>query len=185
MNRFDKSAEIMRDLLLIHYDRRAAYERIVRWPDHDETILKYLNNIIRQSRACILELREHIDVTCADPADRADAKGKIYHEWPGIRHFVPGNSAAEVISFLESNEQEVAVAYQKALHPGNDLCETHRVLISDQFSFIRRSVEYINEYKEKPVETVVLTEEEKPFVFLHNRIYSETTFHTRAADFLE
>jgi uncharacterized protein (TIGR02284 family) len=185
MNRFDKSVEVMHDLLLIQYDRKAAYERIIKWPDHDEMILKYLNNIIRQSRNCILELREHIDVTCADPADRADAKGAIYHEWPGIRYFVPGNSASEIILFLEGNEHEVANAYQKALQPGNALCEAYRSVISDQYTFIRRSVEYINEYKEKPVETVFLSEEEKPFVFLHSRIFVESTFHNRAVDFLE
>jgi uncharacterized protein (TIGR02284 family) len=185
MNRFDKSTEVMHDLLLIQNDRKAVYEKIVAWPGIDESICNHIKKIIRQCRNCIMELRGHVDMTGSDPADKADIRGELYHEWPGISDFTPNNSIPEIIESLESKEKEVALAYQKALQCEDNLRQEFRTLISDQLSIIHRSFGSIVERKEQPGERVMISEEEKPFVILRDRVFLETSVHSRAFDMSE
>jgi uncharacterized protein (TIGR02284 family) len=185
MNRFDKSTEIMHDLLLIQNDRKAAYEKIVEWPDHNESIRHHIKKIIMQSRNAILELRRHIDMTGSDPADRAHIRGEIYHSWSGSGEFVPSDSISDVIAALENKEKEVAMAYQKALQPEDTLDEELRTLLNDQLSLIQRSFNYIQEYKEKPLERASTSEEEKPFVIYRERIFIGPSVHSRLIDLFD
>ncbi|SRR5258705_8506554 len=182
MNRFDKSMEVMHDLLLIQNDRKIAYEKIVKWPNHEELIRKHIKKVIMQCRNCILELRRHIDMTGSDPADRADIRGEIYHEWPGITDLTLVNSIPETIALLERNEKEVALFYQKALQLEESLCEEFRTLLSDQLGLVHKSLEYLHERKENPIEPATLTEEEKPFVTFRSTLFIESSFNSRLLD---
>ncbi len=176
----------MHDLLLIQNDRKAAYEKIVKWPNHDESVRNHIKKLIIQCRHCILQLRGHVDMTGSDPADRADIRGDIYHEWPGVRDFVAGNSIPDMIVALESNERKVVLAYQKALKSDECLCEELRTLIDDQLSLIHQSFNQIQEHKEKPLEhATVISEEEKPFVIFRDRVFFETGAHSRSFDLSE
>jgi len=183
MNRFDKNTEVLHDLLLIQHERKAVYEKIVKWPGIDESIRNQIKKIVSQCRNCILELRGHIDMTGADPADRADIRGEIYHEWPGISDFTPDNRVPDIILSLENKEKEVVIAYQKALD--ESLREEFRTLISDQLSLIHRSFGYIVDRKEQPFEPVTISEEEKPFVATRDRVHLETSIQSRSFDFSE
>ena len=185
MNRFDKSTEVMHDLLLIQNDRKAAYEKIVKWPGQDESIRNHIKKLITQCRNSILELRRHIDMTGSDPADRADIRGDIYHEWPGVRDYVSGNSIPDMIIALESNEKQVVTAYQKALQPVGNLCEELRMLINDQLSQIHQSFIELQERKERPLAHTTITEEEKPFVIFRERVLLESSVHSRLLDLYE
>ena len=185
MNRFNKSSEVMHDLLLIQAARKTAYEKMVKWPGHDESIRNHIKKIIMQCRNCILELRRHIDMTHCDPADRVELRGEVYHNWPGIQDFMPGDSRGDVIGLLESNEKEVALAYQQALQNDAELCESFKTLISDQLGLIHRSFEYIRERKETPLEPATISEEEKPFVIFRDKVFMETSVHGRMFDMSE
>jgi len=185
MNRFDKSTEVMHDLLLIQNDRKTAYEKIVKWPGQEESIRHHLKKIIMQSRNSILELRRHIDMTHSDPADRVDLRGEIYHTWAGTREFMPGDSISDMILALEDNEKEVALAYQKALQSEDNLCEELRTMINDQLSLIHQSFNRIQEYKEKPLQRATASEEEKPFVIYRDRVFIESSVHSRLIDLFE
>ena len=185
MNRFNKSSEVMHDLLLIQNDRKAAYEKIVKWPGQDESIRNHIKKLIMQCRNCILELRRHIDMTGSDPADRADIRGEIYHEWPGVRDYVTGNSIPDMIIALESNEKQVVTAYQRALQSEESLCEELRTVINDQLSLIHQSLNQIQERKEKPLDHATVPEEEKPFVIFRERVFVESSIHSRLLDLFE
>ena len=185
MNRFDKSTEVMHDLLLIQNERKAAYEKIVKWPDHTASVRNHIKKIIRQCRNSILELRRHIDMTGSDPADRANIRGDIYRSWPGIGDFMPGDSINDMIAGLENNEKEVVLAYQKALQSEDKLSEDLRKLINDQLSLINQSFNQIQEYKEKPLEHRPATEEEKPFVIYRERVFIAPSVHSRLIDLFD
>ena len=185
MNRFDKNTEVLHDLLLIQGERKAVYEKIVKWPGIDESIRNQIKKIVSQCRNCILELRRHIDMTCSDPADRADIRGEIYREWPGIGDFTPDSRIPDIIDSLENKEKEVVSAYQKALQCEESLREEFRTLISDQLSLIHRSFGSIIERKEQPFEPATISEEEKPFVTFRNRVFIETSVHDRSFDMSE
>ena len=138
-----------------------------------------------QCRNSILELRRHIDMTGSDPADRADIRGEIYHEWPGMTEFMPGNSIADIINSLENNEKTVVLAYQKALQSEDKLSEELKTLINDQLSFVHRSFNYIRERKEKPFEPATISEEERPFFIFRQRVFIESSVHSRLIDLFE
>ena|SRR6476659_2232064 len=185
MNRFDKCTEIMHDLLLIQSDRKAVYERIVKWPDIDQSIKNHLDKLIIQCRNCILELRRHIDMTGCDPADRADIRGYIYREWPGISNFPSSTSNTDFISLLELKEKEVVLAYQMALQQEEVLREECKTMVNDQLGYIHRSFGKIMEHKEQPLEPAVITEEEKPFQLFRSKMFFETTVHFQPAEVSE
>ena len=124
-------------------------------------------------------------MTGADPADRADIRGEIYHEWTGMNNFTPDTGVGDIIDSLENKEKEVALAYQKALQCQEKLREEYLTLISDQLSRIHRSIVLIVEHKEKPTERITIREEEKPFVVFRDSMFLETSVHSLPAELTE
>lgn len=160
MSRIAKSTEILHDLLVIQNDRTTFYERLAKFPGYEETICKLLKKITSQSRSFILELRSHIDINYGDPADRVEIKGEIYHNWPGMKYFLPDDNYNEIFDSFECNEKATEVAYQKALVWGNNLCHECQSIISNHLKTIRESLAYIQDYKYKPAGTQINSEKQ-------------------------
>lgn len=151
MNRFHKDIEILHDLLELQQERANAYQAVVRFNDQDAAIGRFLRLVAVQCRNAFLELRNHIDLSYGDPADRVAFSGDIYREWPGIKPFAPGSTSSEIMEAIEWNEIKAAAAYQKALTSGDALSRDLQNILYDQLREIRQTFSFIHECKERPM----------------------------------
>ncbi|MEO7922840.1 MAG: hypothetical protein ABIR30_04125 [Chitinophagaceae bacterium] len=149
MVRFEKSVEMLHDLMLIQQERALVYEKLIKYSGQETAVCNLLQKIAVQSRNCMIGLRRHIDLCCGDPADRVDVKGDIYRNWPGTKYLLPGSSLTEVYLNCEYNEKETILAYQRAINSG-EICESLREILHEQLRFMRQSFRELNECKEKP-----------------------------------
>lgn len=170
MGHLEKNIEIIHDLLAIQHERIAVYQVFMKYPVNDEAVYKLFRLIADRSRDCLFELRSHI-TTISDPSGRMEIKGEIYSTWPGMKYFGPESSPVDILSCCEYNEQLTAEAYQKALACKEEICPELQELLDKQLQLIKRSFEFIQVQKEKPLEPAATMEERVPFLFSRGYAY--------------
>ena|SRR5687768_3956772 len=168
----DRKTEIVHDLLHIQQKRLVAYEKAMKYcSPGDASVCKLLGGMVAQSRQCITELRCHTAAEHGEPADRAEVKGDIYREWPGINYFSPGNTIYEIILCCSHIEKTTTQAYRRALEKEELFDNDLKQLIYHQWIMTQESCESVHALG-RPSAPETSGEERMPCGFSREGVFS-------------
>ncbi|MBO9592641.1 MAG: PA2169 family four-helix-bundle protein [Niabella sp.] len=113
--------EVLNDLLRIHADRIAGYQRAIAElsvaEDNDLRVLflQYIEN----SKTFITELTTALEKMELPASGGGTAMGKIYRAWMEIKAFFTGDERQTILNSCEAMEDAAKQAYESALNqPG-------------------------------------------------------------------
>ena len=139
MEKKEKIAEILNDLIEINNDRVNGYEKAVKETASEDTDLRSLfTDLANDSRDYAAELRKLVYNTGENPAEGTTARGKIYRVWMDIKAAITGQSRKAILASCEFGEDAAQRAYDAALEDA-DLIGEERTLVTEQKSKLRKS----------------------------------------------
>lgn len=139
MEKKEKIAEILNDLIEINNDRVNGYEKAVKETASEDADLRSLfTDLANDSRDYAAALRQLVYNTGEDPAEGTTARGKIYRVWMDIKAAITGQSRKAILASCEFGEDAAQRAYDSALEDP-DLFGEARTLITEQKSKLRKS----------------------------------------------
>jgi len=132
-------AEILNDLIEIHNDRIAGYEKAIKELKPEDEDLKILfTSLIGQSHRCKMELGQEVQVLGKDMETGTTNRGKIYRAWMDIKALFEGRDAQTVLENCEFGEDAAKRAYDTALND-EDLPNFLREMIQKQYILLKSS----------------------------------------------
>jgi uncharacterized protein (TIGR02284 family) len=139
MEKNEKVAEILNDLIQINNDRVDGYEKAVKETDTKDSDLRSLfTDLANDSRNYAAELRKHVYTAGEEPAEGTTARGKIYRVWMDIKAAITGQSRRAILASCEFGEDAAQRAYESALEDA-DLSGEVRTLVMEQKLKLRKS----------------------------------------------
>ena len=139
MEKKEKIAEILNDLIEINNDRVNGYEKAVKETASEDADLRSLfTDLANDSRDYAAELRKLVYNTGKNPAEGTTARGKIYRVWMDIKAAITGQSRKAILASCEFGEDAAQRAYDAALEDA-DLIGEERTLVTEQKSKLRKS----------------------------------------------
>ncbi|PWT75916.1 MAG: aldehyde dehydrogenase [Bacteroidetes bacterium] len=116
MQKSKEIIEILNDLVEIHHDRIAGYERAVKELKNEDMDLKSrFDAMILESQHMISELANEIQVLRGTVEPGTTTQGKIYRAWAGLKAVFSGDSRHTILSNCEQAEDATQKAYSQAL----------------------------------------------------------------------
>ena len=129
MEKKEKIAEILNDLIEINNDRVNGYEKAVKETASEDADLRSLfTDLANDSRDYAAELRKLVYNTGKNPAEGTTARGKIYRVWMDIKAAITGQSRKAILASCEFGEDAAQRAYDAALED-TDLIGEERTLV--------------------------------------------------------
>ena len=108
--------ENLNDLIQIHNDRIAGYERATENLEGPDTELKYLfTNLIGESHECKMELATEVQVLGGDVETGTTFSGSIHRAWMNVKDAFGGGDRESVLESCEFGEDAIQKAYKTAL----------------------------------------------------------------------
>jgi uncharacterized protein (TIGR02284 family) len=139
MEKNEKIAEILNDLIEINNDRVIGYEKATKETAAEDADLRSLfTDMANDSRDYAVALREHVYTTGEDPAEGTTARGKIYRVWMDIKAAISGQSRKAILASCEFGEDAAQRAYDIALED-TELTGEVRKVITEQKTKLRKS----------------------------------------------
>lgn len=124
--------EVLNDLIQIHNDRIAGYEKALKELKPKDNYLKeYFLKYIDQSRNIKIELGAEVQPLGGSMDNSTTTSGKIYRAWMDIKAVFTGNDVHEILSNCEYGEDAAQQAYMNALDE-TDLPQYIRPLLLKQ-----------------------------------------------------
>ena len=109
-------AEVLNDLIEIHNDRIAGYEKAVKELKTEDQDLKILfTGLIGQSHQYKLELGTEVQALGKDMETGTTNRGKIYRAWMDVKAAFTGKSNHSILESCEYGEDAAQRAYEDAL----------------------------------------------------------------------
>ena len=109
-------AEVLNDLIEIHNDRIAGYEKALEELKTEDKDLKILfAGLIGQSHQYKLELGTEVQALGKDMETGTTNRGKIYRAWMDVKAAFTGKSNHSILESCEYGEDAAQRAYEDAL----------------------------------------------------------------------
>lgn len=116
----EQTVEILNDLVKIHNDRIAGYERAIKETPAEDSDLKHLfTSFIADSHQYKLALATEIQTYARDIENTTTTGGDIHRAWINVKAFFSGNNPKAVLEECEFGEDATQKAYQSALNDEN------------------------------------------------------------------
>ncbi len=116
MKTSSETIEILNDLVRIHNDRIAGYERAMKeLKEEDEDLKPFFTSLIDQSRRVKNELGNEVQVLGGNIESGTTNSGKIYRAWMDVKTVFTGHDRHAVLSNCEAGEDAAQKAYTEAL----------------------------------------------------------------------
>lgn len=111
-----EQADTLNDLIRINNDRMAGYERAIDYlNDGNEQLKALLSDLIDQSLAFKMQLKELLHDADEKIADGTTLGGKLYHAWMDVKAAFTGGGPKEVLEDCAVGEDAAQGAYDDAL----------------------------------------------------------------------
>ena len=138
---------ILNDLVLIHNDRIAGYEKALQELTAEDNDLKALfMGMIDESRKARLELGQEVQVLGGTMAEGTMTSGKLYRAWMDLKSIFTGKDRHTVLVNCEAGEDAAQEAYDHALEE-EDLPNYLKELISEQQQTLKYSHDEIKFFR--------------------------------------
>jgi len=148
MEKNEKTAEILNDLIEINHDRVNGYTKAANETAAEDADLRSLfMNMADDSRIYAEELKKHVQQTGEEPAEGTTARGKIYRVWMDIKAAISGKSRKAILDSCEFGEDAAQRAYDAALDQ-EDLSFVIRELVTEQQSLLKKSHDKITRMRD-------------------------------------
>lgn len=114
MEHSEKAVEVLNDLVKIHNDRIAGYERAT--IETDNTDLKTLfTSFIGDSHQFKLALATEVQTYARDIENTTSSSGDLHRTWINVKAFFTGHSPKSVLEECEFGEDATQKAYKSAI----------------------------------------------------------------------
>ena len=111
-----QTVEILNDLVKIHNDRIAGYERAIKdTPEEESDLRKLFTSFIADSHQYKLALATEVQTYAKDIENTTTSSGDIYRGWMNVKAFFTGHSVKSVLEECEFGEDAAQKAYRTAL----------------------------------------------------------------------
>jgi uncharacterized protein (TIGR02284 family) len=148
MEKNEKTAEILNDLIEINHDRVNGYTKAANETAAEDADLRSLfMNMADDSRIYAEELKKHVQQTGEEPAEGTTARGKIYRVWMDIKAAISGKSRKAILDSCEFGEDAAQRAYDAALEQ-EDFSFVIRELVTEQQSLLKKSHDKITRMRD-------------------------------------
>lgn len=142
----EETIEVLNDLVEIHNDRIAGYEKAIReLKEEDEDLKVLFLNMIDESRQAKLDLGNEVQVLGGMMEGGTTNSGKIYRAWMDVKAVFTGHNRHTVLSNCHFGEDAAQTAYKTALK-SDDLPEFIREMIIDQQQILKISHDEIKAF---------------------------------------
>ena len=148
MEKNEKTAEVLNDLIEINNDRIIGYEKAAKETAAEDADLRSLfSDMAEESSDYVAELKKHVGNIGENPAEGTTARGKIYRVWMDVKAAVTGQSRRAILASCEFGEDAAQRAYESALET-EELPGEVRLLITDQKAKLKRSHDKIKRMRD-------------------------------------
>src|SRR6266498_4450495 len=149
MERNERTAEVLNDLIRINNDRVEGYEKAVKeTAESDVDLRNIFNRMAQESRTYSRELTDQVQRLGGEPASGTTASGKIYRTWMDIKSGFSRSERKSVLEECEFGEDAAQKAYEKALAPDNDLTPDVQTLVQKEKNSLKSSHDTIKSYRD-------------------------------------
>ncbi|MDZ4793053.1 MAG: PA2169 family four-helix-bundle protein [Bacteroidota bacterium] len=139
MEKNEKIAEILNDLIEINNDRVDGYEKAGKETASEDADLRSLfTEMANESRDYAAELRQLVYNTGENPAEGTTARGKIYRVWMDVKAAITGKSRKAILASCEFGEDAAQRAYDAALEE-SELAGEERKLVTEQKTKLKKA----------------------------------------------
>jgi uncharacterized protein (TIGR02284 family) len=112
----EATVEILNDLIEIHNDRIAGYDRAIKESTEENADLKQLfEHMIHESHECKMALATEVLVLKGETAAGTTNSGKIYRVWMDVKAVFTGHDRHAILANCEKGEDAAQAAYKTAL----------------------------------------------------------------------
>jgi uncharacterized protein (TIGR02284 family) len=116
MEKSREVVEVLNDLVMIHNDRIAGYQRAIKELKPEDGDLKQLfDRMIIESQQIKSDLANEIQVLHGEVEKGSSEMGKIYRAWMEVKAVFTGGSRHTILANCEGGEDSIQKAYRKAL----------------------------------------------------------------------
>ncbi|MES2704879.1 MAG: PA2169 family four-helix-bundle protein [Bacteroidota bacterium] len=148
MQRNERAAEIVNDLVKINNDRIEGYDRAIREAkDEDSDLKSTFEGMKRESVQYKEELSGLARRLGEEPETGTRTDGKIYRVWMDLKATFSGNSRKSVLENCEFGEDAAQRAYKTALSD-EDLTPEVRNVVATQQQSLRESHDKIRDMRD-------------------------------------
>ena len=148
MEKNERTAEILNDLVEINNDRIVGYEKAAKETKTEDTDLRQLfNEMADESRGYLSELKQCVQSSGEAPAKDTTQRGKIYRVWMDMKAVITGHSRKAILASCEYGEDAAQRAYDRALE-ADDLTGDARNIVNEQKSKLRTSHDRIKRLRD-------------------------------------
>lgn len=148
MEKNEKIAEILNDLIEINNDRVNGYEKAAKETAREDADLRSVfMEMAAESNGYLGELRNFVLNTGEEPAEGTTKRGKIYRVWMDVKAAITGKSRKAILDSCEFGEDAAQRAYKAALEE-KELSNEVRAVISEQKSSLKRSHDKIKKMRD-------------------------------------
>lgn len=149
MQRNEKAAEIVNDLIKINNDRIEGYDRAIHEAKaEDKDLVNLFEDMKRESVKNSQELTGLSRGLGGAPESETTISGKIYRVWMDLKATLSGNSRKAILESCEAGEDAAARAYKTALSD-TDLTPELRTVVSNQQQHLKESHDRIKELRNR------------------------------------
>ncbi len=149
MERNERAAEVLNDLVRINNDRITGYEKSLSKADEKDADLRNIfSRIGQESRNYTRELVDQIHRLGGEPASGTTAAGKIYRTWMNVKSGFSNSERKSILEECEFGEDAAQKACEKALAPENNLPGEIRALVQKEKNNLKRSHDAIKSYRD-------------------------------------
>ncbi|MEP6700734.1 MAG: PA2169 family four-helix-bundle protein [Bacteroidota bacterium] len=139
MEKNEKIAEVLNDLIEINNDRIEGYEKAAKeTASEDADLRSVFTAMADESKTYAAELKKHVQIAGEEPAEGTTQRGKIYRVWMDVKAAVTGKNRKSILDSCEFGEDAAQRAYNTALET-EELSPEVRTLITEQKSMLRKS----------------------------------------------
>ena len=148
MEKNERTAEALNDLVEINNDRIEGYERAAKeTKDEDADLRSLFQEMANESRGYLNELKQCVVSHGEEPAKDTTKRGKIYRVWMDMKAAITGHNRKAILSSCEYGEDAAQRAYERALED-DDLVGPAREVVEKQKSKLLESHDRIKRLRD-------------------------------------
>ncbi len=133
MEKNNKVASVLTDLVRINNDRIVGYEKAIdELKPEDEDLKMLFRRYTTESRQLVTELNSELSKLGAAPVEGTTHSGKIYRVWMDLKTAISGKTREAVLENCVFGEDAAQKAYDMALNTDADLEPEQREMIVQQ-----------------------------------------------------
>lgn len=148
MEKNEKIAEVINDLIQINNDRIEGYDKAARETKTEDADLRtHFNDMADESRRYEAELRKYVAVAGEEPATDTTKRGKVYRVWMDVKAAITGHNRKAILDSCEFGEDAAQRAYDRALEE-DELTPEIKELLTSQKTKLKQSHDNIKRMRD-------------------------------------